>query len=104
MKKTGYFIGLFFMGIISAYGYGGIGAVSNNILGPVQGFAYLMNAVCYVIGFGFLLTGLLQYKNYRENPQQVKLSTPVILALLGGLFIALPFIGMLSSSSAILKS
>jgi hypothetical protein len=89
---------------ITAYGYGnGLGAVMGNLIEPAQGLGRMMNAVCYVIGLGFLLVGLLQYKYHRENPQQVKISTPIVLVLLGVIMIALPFIAMMSESAQFLK-
>lgn len=98
-------IGLFvfvYAGI--AYGYGtGLGDITGNLLGPAQGLGHMMNAVCYVLGLGFLLTGLLQYKYHRENPQQVKISTPIVLVFLGIILIALPFIAMMSESGQFLK-
>lgn len=80
-----------------------LGEVSQNLLGPATGIGHLMNAICYLVGLGFLLTGLLQYKYHRENPQQVKLSTPISLLLIGLAMLALPFLSMMSTSSGFLK-
>lgn len=89
---------------VTAYGYGsGLGAVMGNLVGPTRGLGYMMNAICYVTGLGFLLVGLLQYKYHRENPQQVKISTPIMLVTIGVIMIAVPFIAMMSESAQFLK-
>lgn len=89
---------------VNAYGYGAsLGGITGNLIGPATGLGHMMNAVCYVIGLGFLLVGLLQYKYHRENPQQVKISTPIVLVLIGVIMIAVPFIAMMSESGQFLK-
>lgn len=80
-----------------------LGSISGNILGPARGLGYLMNSICYLAGFGFLLCSLLQYKYHRENPQQVKLGTPVMLLFLGIALIAVPVLAMMSETASFLK-
>lgn len=80
-----------------------IGQVSVNILGPAKGVAHAINAACYIMGVGFLLAALLQYKYHRENPQQVRISTPIFLVLMGLFILAVPFVAMHSSGGAFLK-
>lgn len=91
----------FFLSLWASQGlaYGGFGAVSDNLLGPISGFSQLLNGVSYTIGVGFLLGGLVQYRQHRENPQQIKISTPIVLALIGLIFVALPFITRLSPAA-----
>ncbi|MFN7096208.1 MAG: DUF6750 family protein [Gammaproteobacteria bacterium] len=103
MKKILKMLFLSFLSVNTTGYAAGLGDVMGNIVGPVTGLGHMMNGVCYVIGLGFLLVGLLQYKYHRENPQQIKISTPIILVLLGVIMIALPFIAMMSESGQILK-
>lgn len=80
-----------------------LGDVADNLMYPVTGLGRVINAICYVAGVGFLLGGILQYKYHRENPQQVKISTPIFLAAIGISLIALPFIAMWSESGRFLR-
>ena len=80
-----------------------LGDISNNLMGPVTGLARVMHAVCYVAGVGFFIGGLLQYKYHRENPQQVRLSTPIVLVLLGVVFLMIPLVSYLSDASDFIR-
>ena len=60
-----------------------LGQVANNLMGPIQGLGRIVNAICFIAGVGFLLGGIVQYRYHRENPQQVRLSTPLVLLFLG---------------------
>lgn len=103
MKKSIPVIG-FFWAMMAENTYAtSLGEISGNLIGPASGIGHVMNAICYLVGLGFLLCGLLQYKYHRENPQQVKISTPITLLLVGLAMLALPFLAMMSNSGAFLK-
>jgi hypothetical protein len=76
-----------------------LGDISKNMYDVLSLFAGLLYNVCYVIGAAFIGGSLIQYKGYRDNPMQVPLNRPILLFLLGLVFIALPFITRLSSSA-----
>ena len=78
---------------------GGLGAVGEHIIKPLGGLIHLMNTLCWVAGAGLLAAAVLQYKNHRDNPSQVRLSTPFLLALVGLVLIALPFLGALTAAA-----
>lgn len=80
-------------------GAASLGGVAQNVMGPVSGLSKIVNAICYVAGTGFLLGGVLQYRYHRENPQQVRISTPIVLVILGLIIIGIPFISMWSESA-----
>ncbi len=84
---------------VDAYAYASFGDVAENLLGPTAAIAQLMHAFCYIAGLGFLLGGTLQVKNYKDNPQQVRISTPITLLLLGVALLALPNLSMMSNSA-----
>ena len=79
-----------------------LGTLADNLMGPMSGLGHIMNGIFYVAGVGFLLGGLLQYKYHRENPQQVRISTPLILIFLGLVILAVPIVAMLSESGSFL--
>ncbi len=74
--------------------------VIENVRVPLAGFTKLIYAVCYILGTLFLVGGLTQYKQHRQNPQQVRISTPVFLVILGlGLFVFPWLLGLSQASS-----
>lgn len=68
----------------------------NNIMVPVSLFAKAIHAACYILGIAFLMSGFMQYKQHRQNPQQVRLSTPIFLAFAGIVTLFLPWLMSLS--------
>ena len=76
-----------------------LGQLSENAMGPVAGLGKIMNYICLVAGIGFLLGAIIQYKYHRDNPQQVRLSTPILLLVLGLSLVALPLLAGASISS-----
>lgn len=76
----------------------GIGQLASILMVPTAGIAKIMTAMAFVVGVGFLMGSIIQYKYHRENPQQVRLSTPILLLVLGFSLLALPFFAQLSSS------
>lgn len=73
--------------------------VTNNAMQVMTFFIQLIYAACYVIGACFLAGGLMQYRNYRRNSQQVRLSTPICMGLFGLALILMPWLTSLSYSS-----
>ncbi len=69
-----------------------LGAISSDLMGPVAALTKVLFYISIVCGIGFFLGSLIQYKYHRENPQQVRLSTPLVLFLLAIVFIGLPFL------------
>jgi intracellular multiplication protein IcmD len=61
--------------------------------------AILLSATAYVTGVGFALTGILQFKTHKENPQQVPLSKPVVSVIVAACLLFLPTLLNISGSS-----
>ena len=76
-----------------------LGDVSRTLTGITGGLGKMMYGVSFVAGVAFILAGAVQYKYYRDNPQMIRLSTPIMYFFLGLALVALPFLGMISSAS-----
>lgn len=79
-----------------------LGDLSRGLMEPMAGLADLLHAIALVIGIGFLLSGLLQYHAYRQNAQQVRLSTPLLLFALGAVLVTIPMVQLWSESGKLL--
>lgn len=73
-----------------------LGDAANWLMGPVNGLGKVFGYMCLIGGIGMILGAFLQYRAHRENPSQVRLSTPVFLLIVGIILIILPYIGLLS--------
>ena len=82
-----------------AYAQQGWTQVIDDILSPAAGLTELIYILCYIAGSGLLVGAVLQYKYHRDNPQQVRVSTPIVLFILGLVIVFLPFLTKLSSAS-----
>ncbi len=88
---------------LSQYAYAAteptLGQAAGNMLEPIGLLQDGLHKICFIIG-GMLIVGAgLQYKSHRENPSAVRISTPIVLFLLGLALILLPLISMQSSAS-----
>ncbi len=103
VKSSRYLLAIVFI-ILPMVGFADtLGEISISALASVRGLSSVMSAICYVAGVGFLIGGLLQYKYHRENPQQVRISAPIVLVLLGICFIAIPFLSTYSDASKFVR-
>lgn len=64
-----------------------LGTIANNVTGSFESFGKLMIAVAYVAGFGFVIFGVLKFKQHKDNPQQVPLGTPITMVMIGAVLI-----------------
>ncbi len=88
---------------LDAFATPSLGQAANNLLGPTVGLGKILNAICMVSGIGFLLGAIVQYKYHRENPQQVRLSTPITFLILGFALMSIPFVSMMSESGRLFR-
>ncbi len=72
-----------------------VGDMADWVMGPVNGLGKVLGYICLIGGIGMILGSFLQYKAHRENPSQVRLTTPVFLFVVGVILIILPFVGVL---------
>ena len=84
---------LFFLLIYSPFSIAAnIGAAAESALEPVGFLSSFITNMCYVIAVVLIAGSFMQYKRHRDNPTEVRLSTPVMLLLLGLIVGAVPLI------------
>lgn len=102
-----YAIGVVSSFILSASAYadrGGLGEWSRDIVnGPFTGLGYTLNAISFMVGVGFILGAYMQYQAHRDNPSQVRVSTPIFLLCAGILLIILPLLSWVAQGGAFLR-
>lgn len=82
----------------------GLGEWSHNIVnGPFKGLGYMLNAISFMVGVGFILGSYIQYQAHRDNPTQVRISTPIFLLCAGILLIILPLLSWVAQGGAFLR-
>lgn len=81
-----------------------IGDVASNITRSLVGVSGLLTAICYIIGMGFALSGLMKFKAHKDSPQQMPLSQPITELAIGASLIFLPMLAHLAGSTAFDKS
>lgn len=69
-----------------------LGELANELSSPVDLFTSIITKICYVIGFVLIIGSVLQYKRYRENSSEVRLSQPILLFIFGVVIVILPLI------------
>jgi len=78
-------------GVYAAAPPSGIGAVANNLMGPVSFLSDFIYSACFVIGGSFVFAGVVKYFEHRRNPLGVTIGTVIFLFLAGLFLISLPF-------------
>lgn len=76
-----------------------LGGASANAMEPLGIFTNGLYNICYILGVGFILGSIIRFKEYRQNPSQTPISRPIAIFCFGLIFIAVPIIAKLSSSS-----
>ena len=67
-----------------------IGKVAGNVSTSFGALADLIVAGSYLGGAGLGIQAALKFKAHNENPQQVKLSAPIVYSLVAACLLALP--------------
>ncbi len=70
----------------------GIGTIAANVTGNLSNIAKLITAGSYVAGMAFAVGAIAKFKQHKENPQQMPLSTPIVLLFIGIALIFIPAI------------
>jgi len=81
-------LGLFFVNF--AFADKGLGDIATKMTDAIASVGKLMTAIAYLAGFGFLVFGVLKFKQHKDNPSQVTLGTPVVMVIIGAVLV---FIG-----------
>jgi hypothetical protein len=69
----------------------GIGAVANNLMGPVTYLSDFIYTACMILGFSFIFASVIKYLEHKRSPLAVPMSTFVFLLVAGLGLISLPF-------------
>ncbi len=76
-----------------------LGQVSRNVMLPAIMLTQMAYVMCYVIGTALIISSLIRYKEYRNNPVHVRLTQPVLFLIFGIIMIFLPIVTQLSKSA-----
>ena len=68
----------------------GFAGMATQIKGQAKSMTDLLDAAAYLGGGGLGLMSLFKFKQHSENPQQVKLSEPIVMALVSGGLLTVP--------------
>lgn len=77
-----------------------LGCLSNNLSGGGEIIVQFLLALAFVSGWGFIVAAIFKFKQVRENPTQVPVSTPFAFLLTAILLIFIP--GLMSTGSVTL--
>lgn len=67
-----------------------IADIAKNIMASFQQLGQLMLAIAYLSGFGFVISSIFKFKQHKDNPTQIPVSTPLALLMVGIVLIFLP--------------
>lgn len=85
-------VGIFLLFCGSAYAGGNItlGDIAANMMKSFKDLGKLMLAIAYLSGFGFTISAIFKFKQHKDNPTQIPVSTPLALLFVGIILIFLP--------------
>jgi len=66
--------------------------IAANIIAPIIGVTEIVHVICTIAGVGVLAGALVKFSQHRRNPNEVPISTPFIMILLGIALITIIFI------------
>jgi len=67
-----------------------LGDIAKNIMESFKDLGQLMLAISYLSGFGFTISSIFKFKQHKDNPTQIPVSTPLALLIVGIMLIFLP--------------
>lgn len=70
----------------------GVGAIAAQVTTNLSNIAKLITAGSYVAGMAFAVGAIAKFKQHKENPQQMPVSTPIVLLFIGIALIFIPSI------------
>jgi hypothetical protein len=81
-----------------------IGTVADNALTPAKVVGEMISAGCLILGVGLVAGSFIRYMEYKRNPVQTRLSTPILFFIFGLTLVLLPYIGTFSSATTALDN
>ena len=67
-----------------------VGGIAERIQGQLGAFADLLTGAMFLVGIGLGAMAVLKFKAHNDNPQQNRISTPIVLAVASACLIGLP--------------
>lgn len=67
-----------------------LGDIAANMMKSFKDLGKLMLAIAYLSGFGFTISAIFKFKQHKDNPTQIPVSTPLALLFVGIILIFLP--------------
>lgn len=83
-------LGVFASTMVFASELSGIGSVANQIQSQFSAMTFMLTSASYMIGLGFLVSGIFKLKANKDNPQQNPMSTAIMHLTTGALLVYLP--------------
>ncbi len=77
---------------IASPGAHSLGEIAGGISDPILGIIKLVHAICLIAGVGLVVGSVIRYKQHRQNPVEVPMSSCIMLLIAGLALIALTFI------------
>lgn len=68
----------------------GVGTVAAQVQSQFNAITLMLTAAAYLIGLGFLVSGIFKLKAHKDNPQQNPMGTAVMHLTTGALLVYLP--------------
>lgn len=90
------FLCFFLVTNVLAASYETIGEASSNLLGVAFGVKMIVRAMFIIAGTAFIMGSIYQYRKYRVNSIEHRLSTVIVLFILGVALMILAFIPMIT--------
>ena len=83
------FAGLLFSSATYASANSGIQVVAQQVQSQFNAIVLLVSSGAYVVGLALIVGGILKFKAYKDNPQQVQLSVPITMVSVGAILVYL---------------
>lgn len=64
--------------------------VAENLKGTVTSLVTIIRYGCYLAGTGFLVGGIMKFKQHKDNPTQVTVGQPIALILIAAALLFMP--------------
>ncbi|SRR5579883_683427 len=76
----------------AAFALSGVGSVAAQVTTNIANIAKLVTAASYVAGMAFAVTGIVKFKQHKDQPTQYPISTPIAFVFIGAALIFIPSI------------
>lgn len=83
----------------TVWGDPSLGDVADSLMTPTEIITKLTVVASYIVGVGLLIFAIAQYKQHRQSPKLVPLTTPIMLVILGVCALLIPYVSIISGKS-----